>query len=76
MTTAHFDAKRAIREEMQGLADIRTTLVAMERRAREELALAETKHETALKLMGFLDTEVQRKRDKLAEIERKERNES
>lgn len=64
-----FDAIKAIREEILGLTDIRMTLVAMERRAQEELAIAETKHNAAMKIRGFCDAELARKRETLSALQ-------
>jgi hypothetical protein len=71
--TGQFDAKKSIREELVGLSELRVFVVNMERRARDEYTMAEEKHNTALKLIGFIDSEVQRKRDRLREIEEQER---
>lgn len=68
MTTTPFDAIRAVREEIQGLGEVRAQLVAQRRRAEDKITIAETEVTTAAKLLGFCDAELERKRRRLAEL--------
>jgi hypothetical protein len=67
--SAPFDGLKAIAEELSGMADVRTTLIARERRAEQNLAEAETELGALRKLRGFLDAEMARKRDVRRQIE-------
>ncbi len=64
-----FDAVRAIREEISGLMEIRTTLVARERRAAQTTSEAEIEYNAIVKLRGFADSEIDRKRAILLKME-------
>lgn len=67
MTTV-FDGMRAIREEIEGLNGVRTTLIAQERRAESALGEAEAQLNALRKLRAFADAEIARKRTVLAEL--------
>jgi hypothetical protein len=64
MTTA-FDAQKALREELQGLADVRQTFVLQERTAEDAMAKAEMAYNAAVKMRGFVDSQIAEKRAKL-----------
>jgi hypothetical protein len=68
-----FDAVKALREELQGLNDIRQTIIVSERQAEDDLGRAEIKYHALLKLKGFCDSEITRKRVVLNELELKSR---
>ena len=70
--STEFDAKKAIREEMTGLADVLRVLQAQERRAEEELGRAEVELNAARKLTGFARIELERKRSILQKLELEE----
>ncbi len=67
----NFDGVRALREEISGLLDVRATQVVEERRAQEELGRAEVQYNAVVKLRGFIDAEIARKRAVLRELEEK-----
>ena len=67
-----FDDKRALREEIQGMNDVRNTLMVQERKAEEQLGLAEAQLNALRKLRGFLDIEMNRKREILSDLEKTE----
>lgn len=69
MTETPFDPKKALREEIAGLLDIRGTLLARERQAATKLGEAEAEHGTLSKLRGFADAELARKRAVLQALE-------
>lgn len=64
-----FDGVRALREEIEGLMGVRTTVVSEERRAQEALGQAEVHYNNIVKLRGFADAELARKRRLLRELE-------
>lgn len=64
-----FDPAKALREELQGLGDVRQTMIVRERRAQEEMGRAETEYNAIVKLRGFCDAEISRKRAVLNELE-------
>lgn len=66
-----FDAVKALREEISGVLDVRTTFVAEERRAQEALGQAEAHYNSIVKMRGFVDAEIARKRDVLRQLEEK-----
>lgn len=65
-----FDSKKALREELQGMSDVRSTLIVQERKAEEQLGLAEAQLTAFRKLRGFLDIEINRKRGILNDLEK------
>lgn len=67
--TTPFDGLRAIREEIAGLLEVRTNLVTEQRRAQEDLGRAEVLHNNLVKLRGFADAEVERKRTVMRQLE-------
>lgn len=66
-----FDPIKALREEISGVLDVRATLTSEERRAQEELGRAEVQYNAVVKLRGFVDAEIARKRAVLRELEEK-----
>jgi len=68
MTDAKFDPVRAIREEIQGLSEIRGTLIVRERRAQQNMIEAETEFNALARLRGFVDSELERKRTALISL--------
>ncbi len=60
-----FDPVKALREEIHGLSDIRSVLLAQERRAEEDIGIAEAKRNAMCKLRAFADAELAIKREKL-----------
>lgn len=68
---SEFDPIRALREEISGVLDVRTTLTSEERRAQEELGRAEVQYNAVVKLRDFVDAEIARKRAVLRELEEK-----
>lgn len=67
--TTPFDGVRALREEIQGLTEVRTSLVTEERRAQDQLGQAEVHWNNMVKLRGFADAELDRKRTVLRQLE-------
>lgn len=65
---SEFDAARALREEIQGLGEVRTVLKQNEREAEEQMGQAEQRLNAARKLLGFCDIELERKRTALREL--------
>lgn len=63
-----FDAQRALREELQGLGDVRQTFVIQERTAEDAMAKAEIMYNAAVKMRGFVDSQIAEKRAKLNAI--------
>lgn len=69
--TGVFDARKALREEIEGLGGVLAALKVQERRAQEKMAEAESEYNAAVKLRGFAQAEIARKREVLqAEEER------
>jgi hypothetical protein len=71
MVGTPFDAIKALREEIRGLLEVRTTFINMERRAQNKLGEAENEHNDAVKARGFVDSEIARKREVLRAEEEK-----
>ena len=63
--TTPFDAVRALREEIEGLRGVLMTVIITERRAQEELGRAEVEYNAAVKIRGFVEAEITRKRSVL-----------
>ena len=57
-----FDGVKALREEIEGLMGVRSAIVSEERRAQEALGQAEVHYNNIVKLRGFADAELARKR--------------
>lgn len=68
-TPVPFDAKKALREEMQGLSEVLTTLVHRERQAQRTATEAEAELNAITKLRGFAQAELDRKRSVLRQLE-------
>jgi hypothetical protein len=66
-----FDARKALREEIQGLESVRETFKNMVRRAQQKMGEAENELNDANKAKGFVDAEIERKRGVLAAEEEK-----
>ena len=73
-TNTLFDALRALREEIEGLSKIRTTLNVQERRAEMQMGEAESQLNALRLLRSYADGELARKREVLASLQ-KERDE-
>jgi hypothetical protein len=69
--TGVFDVRKALREELEGLSGVLTTLRVQERRAQEKMAEAESEYNAAVKLRGFCQAEMERKRAVLRAEEEK-----
>lgn len=69
--TGTFDPVRAIGEEITGLIEVRNALKAREREAEEAAARAESDLNATRKLIGFADSELERKRAVREELIRK-----
>ncbi len=63
-----FDAKKALREEIQGLGDVRATILRSVRQSEKNMAEAEAEHGAVVKLLGFADAELARKREVLNQL--------
>jgi len=66
---SQFDPVKALREEIQGLADIKNTLAHRERSLTKAYTELEVDLSTVQKLRGFADAELARKREVLAQLE-------
>lgn len=64
-----FDPIKAIKEEIMGLADVRTTYKQAETRAMTQMGIAENELIAARKMLGFVDAEMARKRTVLKQLE-------
>ena len=69
--TGVFDARKALREELEGLGGILKALKIQEQRAQEKMAEAESEYNSAVKLRGFAQAEIARKREVLRQEEEK-----
>lgn len=67
-----FDQEKALREEIQGLKDIRAVLLGRERVAEQRVGEVEAELNACRKLRGFADTELERKRAILEGLDRAE----
>lgn len=67
MTT--FDGVKAIKEEISGLVEVRTALVHRERDLRGKYGELEVELNGIVKLRGFADAELARKRAVLKQLE-------
>lgn len=67
---SEFDPIKALREEISGVLEVRASLIVEERRAQEVLGQAEVHHNNLVKLRGFTDAELARKRAVLHELEK------
>lgn len=65
MPDTPFDPIKALREEIEGLASVLTTLRNFELRAESDLTRAETELNAARKLVAYARTEMLRKREVL-----------
>lgn len=66
-----FDAIKALKEEVAGVTEVRTALVKRERQLSAQLGELEVEHNTVVKLRGFADAELARKREVLRQLEEK-----
>lgn len=64
------DPAKALREEIQGLVDIRATMAHKERYLQAEFGKIEVELNAVTKLRGFADAELERKRSVLRELEK------
>jgi hypothetical protein len=71
--TGTFDVRRALREELEGLGGVLAALKMQEQRAQEKMREAEAEHNVAIKLRGFCQSEIDRKRSVLRAEEEKYR---
>ena len=69
MTT--FDPVKAIKEEITGLVEVKTTLVNRERELTAKYGELEVELNAVTKLRGFADAEIERKRTVLKQLEEK-----
>ncbi len=69
MTTTEFNPIKALREEIQGLGDVRATILHSARQAERKMVEAEAEHGAVAKLLGFADAELARKRAVLRQLE-------
>jgi hypothetical protein len=64
-----FDAARAVREQLAGLADIMRIIRQREQAAEEAMSAAENELNAIRKLRGFCEIEIGRLRSRLAALE-------
>lgn len=64
-----FDPIKALREEISGLADVRTTIRNLQVSAEGKMGRAEAEYNAVTKLVGFADAELARKREVLRGLE-------
>lgn len=69
MTDTPFDGIKALREEIQGLNDVKKTITKRVHNAERIMAEAEVEHNDTVKLLGFCNSEIDRKRKVLAQLE-------
>lgn len=69
MSTTPHDPIKALREEIQGLSDVKNTLLHRERSLVKAYSELEVELTTVQKLRGFADAELDRKRAVLRELE-------
>lgn len=68
-----FDATRAVREELAGLADVMRTIRQREQAAEEAMSAAENELNAIRKLRGYCEIEIGRLRSRLAALEKQNR---
>lgn len=66
---APFDPIKALREEIKSLAEVRVTLLHRERSLAARHGELEVEMNSVMKLRGFADTELDRKRAVLKQLE-------
>jgi len=66
-----FDAAKAVKEELAGLADVMRIMRQRERAAEEAMAVVETELNAIRKLRGFCEIEISRLRSRLTALEEK-----
>jgi heme-degrading monooxygenase HmoA len=66
-----FDAARAVREQLAGLADVMRIIRQREQAAEEVMSAAENELNAIRKLRGFCEIEIGRLRSRLAALEEK-----
>lgn len=64
--------KKALREEIEGLSNVVSTITKLRSRSEQKVSEAEMEHDSLLKLEAFAKDELKRKRRVLREIEEKE----
>lgn len=64
-----FDGVKALKEEIQGLVDTRVVLVKRERQLAQQFGELEVEYNSLVKLRGFADAELERKRRVLKQLE-------
>jgi hypothetical protein len=64
-----YDPIKAIREELVGLTEVEKSIKSLVRGAEAKLGQAEAELFSARKVEGFLNIEIQRKRDALKQLE-------
>lgn len=67
MTT--FDGIRALKEEISGIVEVRVVLVKRERQLSAQYGELEVELNSIIKLRGFADAEIARKREVLRQLE-------
>ncbi len=69
---ADFNLIKALREEINGLEEVKKILLLQERRAEAKLGEAENELNAARKVRGYLDIEIDRKRAVVLQEESKQ----
>ncbi len=69
---ADFNLLKALREEINGLEEVKKILLLQERRAEAKLGEAENELNAARKVRGYLDIEIDRKRAVVLQEESKQ----
>ena len=64
-----FDATRAVREQLTGLADVMRTIRQREQAAEEAMSAAENELNAIRKLRGYCEIEIDRLRSRLTALE-------
>lgn len=67
--TESFDAIKALKEEISGVVEIRVALVKRERQLGAQYGELEVEYNAIVKLRGFADAEIARKREVLRQLE-------
>lgn len=64
-----FDPIRALKEEINGIADVRQIMIRRERELSQKYGELEVELNSVTKMRGFADAELERKRAVLKELE-------
>lgn len=70
---SQFDAIKALKEEILGVVEVRTALVTRERQLTAKHGELEVELNAIVKLRGFADAELARKRDVLRQLEEEQK---